>query len=162
MLWLTEPGAPAPDVATPVEVSEAATSKVRLAEIPDEPVSPRSRALQMLDGYQQALRDRDINALRRYWDMTPQEQSAMEELFRDARIVSPLVDLQQVEGESDERMRIAFAQVLTLVRGAGQFYARGPTVFRAEAVRAPGFDSWMMRNREEVPQQGNAKPVASE
>jgi hypothetical protein len=94
--------------------------------------------------------------------MSPEQEKDMADLFRDARIVSPLVDLQQIEPRGDDGMLIAFAQVLTLVRGAGQFYARGPTVYRAEVVRAPGFDAWMLRDVQEVSGSKPAAPVGRE
>lgn len=137
-------------VPSPVAAPAAAGARVQIAELPEAPLEPRGRAVLLLQRYEQALRDRDLEDLRGYWAMSPQQEKDMADLFRDARIVSPLVDLQQVEPVDDERMRIAFAQVLTLVRGAGQFYARGPTVYRAEVVRAPGFDAWMLRDVEEV------------
>ena len=159
VLYLTAPLPSAPSAESVPEPPARRDTLARMAEPSRETLEPRARALKLLKRYEHALRDRDLNELRDYWQMTPQQEREMEELFRDARVVSPLVDLQQVEALGDDRMRIAFAQVLTLVRGAGQFYARGPTVFRADVVRAPGFDAWMLQNREEVPAQP-AKPVA--
>lgn len=144
-----EPAVDETPAALPSPVTVAG-ARVQIAELPEAPLEPRGRVVLLLQRYEQALRDRDLEELREYWAMSPQQEKDMADLFRDARIVSPLVDLQQVEPVDDERMRIAFAQVLTLVRGAGQFYARGPTVFRAEVVRAPGFDAWMLRDVEEV------------
>jgi hypothetical protein len=150
-------------VVTPTVAAPAASgSRMQIAELPDAPVEPRARAVLLLQRYEHALRDRDLEELREYWEMSPEQEKDMADLFRDARIVSPLVDLQQIEPRGDDGMLIAFAQVLTLVRGAGQFYARGPTVYRAEVVRAPGFDAWMLRDVQEVSGSKPAAPVGRE
>lgn len=131
----------------------AALEHDEVAPTPAIPAEPRARALRLLQHYEDALRARDINRLRDVWEMTPGDEAALRELFADARIVSPLVDLQHVAMPTNDatgNQRIVFAQVLTLVRGAGQFYARGPTVYEAEIVPGPGFDFWRMRSRREI------------
>jgi len=123
-------------------------------EVPAPAVTePRARALRMLGQYEAALRARNLERLRDVWEMSDEEEAALRDIFEEARIVSPLIDLQHVEipvGAEDGSLRIVFAQVLTLARGASQFYARGPHVYEADVVRGPGFDFWMMRNRREV------------
>lgn len=116
------------------------------------PSDPKLVAERVMQRYEGALRARDLDQLRAVWDIAGSELDAVRELFEEARVVAPLIDVQAVTSAASDRRRIhvEFAEVLTMLRGTGQVFARGPTFYVAEIVRGPGPDGWFIQSRREL------------
>lgn len=133
--------------------SDSAIACATPAEAPP-PLSsdPSAVAKRVMQRYETALRSRDVDQLRAVWDVGGIELDAIRELFDEARVIAPLIDVQEVTTTDDgpRRIYVEFAEVLTMLRGTGQVFARGPAFYTAEIVRGPGADGWFIQSRREV------------
>lgn len=150
----------------PPELSRSPTSPVPTRSVEDPfkslpssptlgiPTSgePALAALAVLHEYKTAYEARDIDSLRRIWEMSPEVRQNFARLFHEARAVSLLIDVRDVRiSQGGKGVVVEFAQVATLLKGEDSFSARGPLFYTADIRQHEDSGKWIIHDLQELP-----------
>jgi len=117
------------------------------------PVSgePAADVLALLNEYKVAYEARDIESLRRIWEMSPEVDRELARLFAETRIVSLLLDVREARANAaGDKVSVEFLQGVMRVTAENRVYTVS-SVYLADIQRSDNPKKWMIRDLQKLP-----------